>query len=59
MGDMLIIMAAIIGALVVIFCGVAVIVMEAMRCIAVIWRKITGRSCERCEYRRRCMGEEV
>ena len=38
--DMLIITAAVIGALTVIFCGVAVIVMEAVRRLVGIWWKL-------------------
>ena len=40
MADMLIITAAVIGALTVIFCGVAVIVMEAVRRLVGIWWKL-------------------
>ena len=40
MADMLIITAAVIGALIVIFCGVAVIVMEAIRRLVGIWWKL-------------------
>lgn len=55
MADMLIITAAVIGALLVIFCGVAVIVMEAAKFVVRIWWNLSacGKNVRMYLYNRR------